>query len=612
MLALREARELSAVLNAAHFNSTPKERNTFMHRVALLAVLIAIFCSTTYAIAQPPGETHRVTLHPRLNAVAWLGETTSISDLFQHLPQEVYWVFHWNSNQQTGRWYGRDSDAESTSLVSTGQSMYIWGAANQTVRWEQQSALLVEFIALTVGRNDLAWAGDDEASFAQVVSSIGDALTSAQYWDRVREKWISLDVGDPSQETKRFNRGDTLVAYVDREARYHPAAGSYPDFRWWWDEDPNTAVMNQIDNAVRKTVDYIAEEYRLHAFAESGWSIAFGAEAWLNGWQGRRHVDTETGIKVMQLRDLIERVKSETNTEGCFGLVNGEGLLLVVFPTSGSVPTTCLDDQGSGVLVHEYTHVVQRAFRYPLDTPTWLVEGHARWVEHLWLVQHHTLPGERESLIRYATRQVDRCDNTPLSTTSYEDIEEEQCAYRLGFLAVAVLMDKSTDDGMLMWEYLERSRYEGYYSAFESIFDIALHDFYLEFSESKARWVSAECSESWADKVVDMRENPDCWSFQPEESTAPIEAGGVWDPGPSDLRSGEVVRLWSDYVHVYYVTHSAQGVAIVRHIPNWADFSEANCSESDIRHVERPSQQITYGLPYPPGEFQGDASRHCH
>lgn len=210
---------------------------------------------------------------------------------------------------------------------------------------------------------------------------------------------------------------------------------------------------------------------------------------------------------------------------------------------------------------------------------------------------------------------MEQCEDSPLRTTSYDDIGDRQCVYVLGFLAIAVLVDEHEDGDNSMWRFWERSERDGYYSAFQSTFGIALGDFYQEFAKSKTKWGNAGCGDWWEDKVVDMDENPECWSYSPQvvrPTTEVVGEGNGWEPGPNDLRSGELVRLRSDDVKVYYVTYSARGSATVRHIPTWADFTEANCAESDIRHVHYPSQQVSYGAAYPEGEFQRNPSRHCH
>lgn len=351
-----------------------------MRRVALLTSLIALLCSTYYAVGQSPDEEHRITLYPGWSAVGWLGKPASIGDLFQQLPQDVSWVYHWNANEQTWRSHSRNSDANATAILSTGQAIYILVHEHEAVEWQQQPAPLVKSIVLEVGYNLVAWAGADDTPFEQVVESFGDALSGAWHWSHSQQTWEWLNASEPHRESDRINRGDPLWIVVDQEAEFRPAAGVYPRVTLWGESHATQTVLMQVDNAVRKTVDFITEQYQLYAFSESDWSITFLVEDWLGGWQGQEFADTETEKTVRQLDDLHKRRKLEESVDGCFGLVNGEGLLLAFFPNSESTRASCLDDKGSGLLVHEYIHVVQHAFNYR-DTPLWLVEGHARWVE---------------------------------------------------------------------------------------------------------------------------------------------------------------------------------------------------------------------------------------
>ena len=584
-----------------------------MRRFVLPVVTIALLFSLTYSVGQSSAEAHRTTLHWGWNAVGWLGEPTTFGDLFAQLPQDVLEVYLWDSREESWTRHRRSSATESTGVVSVGESIVFWSPGTQTVEWHHPRTVLVKPIALETGANVVGWAGAHNTPFQQVVESVGDALKAAAYWNGPLQKWEYLNSANPQQESKSIKRGDVLWMVVDEDARYHPA-GRYPKVTLWGEGHTSATVLTQVDNAVRQAVDFIDERYQLYAFVGSGWSIAFRVEDWLEGWQGREFANTPTETTVQQLHDLYKRRDREGHKSGCFGLANSEGLLLAFFPDSQRTAKACLNDSGSGMLVHEYVHVVQHAFEYPI-TPSWLVEGHARWVQYFWLLQSGTLSGGPESLIRHATRQAERCSSTSLSTTSYDDIDEEGCSYVLGLLAVAVLVGRYSDDDISMWSFWERSNKEGYYDAFQSTFGIALHDFYLEFAKAKARWVGAGCSADWTDNGLDMGENPECWSYDPQEILAlgdVVDDHEEWEPSTNDLHTGEVVRLWSDYETVYFVTHSVEGSATVRHIPNWTDFAEANCAESDIRHIHHPAQQISvYPFSYVVGEFQRDSSRHC-
>ncbi|MCY3568044.1 MAG: hypothetical protein OXH38_05420 [Chloroflexi bacterium] len=68
------------------------------------------------------------------------------------------------------------------------------------------------------------------------------------------------------------------------------------------------------------------------------------------------------------------------------------------------------------------------------------------------------------------------------------------------------------------------------------------------------------------------------------------------------LVAGDLVRLRTDGISVYYVTRADDRTADLRHVQSWEDIEAASCGDRHIAAVV-PIQDVRQFQPFEPGDF---------
>lgn len=316
--------------------------------IALRAVLLAVFVAALWLsigparAEEPSGDGAGTALHPGVNLVGWVGEATSVSQIFREIPQlESVWAW----DQQLDKWLvaGRDTPPGlgSLRLLTAGMGLRLHIGGEEPVVWRRSSEPTRGLVRLWTGWNLVAWSGPDGAPLEQVAKGIGWSLRSLRRWDAASGQWAVWTSPERSAQPIAHSgshpqagvqRGEALWVEVARAVNWLQPTGILP--RIEFQDGVSEEVRTRVRQDLQAALSYFGEQYGIQA--DPSLRVFVEGQDWGGGGAG------------------------------------GNEIHLALF-------------SGRGTVIHEYFHILQEQLSGSSATfqddslPGWLSEGSAEW-----------------------------------------------------------------------------------------------------------------------------------------------------------------------------------------------------------------------------------------
>ena len=430
--------------------------------VAAILVALVVWAVSTpgVALAQDEAPTVTTRLHPGWNMVGWVGNTTSVTDLFAAIP-ELEQVRGWDTEAQRFRRSTRTSVGYRMGRLTPGQGLWLEVSGEATVDWERPVSERFVLLSLEAGLNLVGWTGSDGTPVEEAFRRFGDEVRYAFRWNAEAQRFDAyLPGAGPLNTLAELNRGDAIWVELAREARWWQSETGNTEFAF--DEGVSAERQVEVRKALANVIGFFAERYGVEPpdFALS------------SGEDSPSAVTTHFRGLPPASRVVLSRLEIENDI---------------------------VEDELESTLAHEYFHVLQHAFaRYPYP-PSWMTEGAATYAEGIYEV---SMLGRDGSAIRLIwTQRAERFGRTlkaleDESAPGYHNL----ATYPLGALAMDWLVAHATlGDGpssplpqpVAVAERGDHASYLEYYrlvaspgswmEAFETAFRVTPADFYPEF-----------------------------------------------------------------------------------------------------------------------------------
>ena len=479
--------------------------------IALRAVLLAVFVAAMWlsigpARAEEPsgGDGAGTALHPGVNLVGWVGEATSVSQIFREIPQlESVWA--WDS--QLDKWLvaGRDTPPGlgSLRLLTAGMGLRLHIGGEQPVVWRRSIEPTRGLVRLWTGWNLVAWSGPDGAPLEQVAKGIGWSLRSVQRWDAANQQWMAwtspersaqLIAASGSDPKAGMQRGEALWVEVARAVNWPQPTGVMP--RIEFQDGVSEEVRTRVRQDLQAALSYFGEQYGIQA-------------------------------------DPSLHVFVEGQDRGG-GSAGGNKIYLALSSDRRTV-------------IHEYFHVLQEQLSGSSTTfrsflPAWLSEGSAEWAAS----DSRVFEGKQPLESLYLRSLADPIwSGEPVSLRDSRLVAFFN-AYYHGRIAVGRLAVKSgTDSWVEFWRRLapndvpDHPRWTSsldWRTAFHEVFDISSSDFYAEFEVWRP-----DAMQRLLRNVLDLSAEANATQDRSGGAGGDYTTAAVWDLRWNDLTPG-----WSD------------------------------------------------------------------
>ena len=470
---------------------TRNARKAAMRLLTIAAALAALLLTIALTNAQEPSESQTAThLKPGINLVGWVGEPTSVSQLFREIPQlESIWA--WDAELDDWIVAGRGAPEWLGGLgrVWAGTGLRLVLGGEEPFLWQRSTEPTRGLVELRTGWNLVAWSGADDAPLEQVAKGIGWSLRELRLWDAANLRWeiwtspersaqliaaSATDQGatDEESEPATVRRGEALWVNVARSVNWLQPTDILP--RLVFAGGASDQLQARVREDLESVLAFFGQQYGIQANpTDFTIYIHKDADALIQAFKDDgAHIDAANAAAI--------RAVAATPAITAGGDIRIQ-------------QTHWLEDLSTRdiawaryTLTHEYFHVLQEQLSHPW-TSLWLVEGTASWVEsdHQVFDSSNTWEVAREGKLSNITEDTPSLRSTELRNASWE--------YKLGWLAIDRLTTAygsgsyvefwrrlaSTEIGPhSRWTSTSRSDWR---TAFQEMFGRSVSSFYTEF-----------------------------------------------------------------------------------------------------------------------------------
>ncbi len=443
----------------------PGLRRALVVGVALLALAAGLWSAHGSASAQAPAaNTITTELRPGWNLVGWMGPDTTTRALFDAIP-ELNLIVAWDGEAQRHRWAWRPAiGSRGLQEISRGRGLALHIRGESPVEWRRPAAEGVVLLPLRAGNNLVTWGGSDGMPVEEALDWLGDAVVGASRWNAdTRESERYRPGASAAANTLRtLNHGDALWVRLSEDASWWQSGTAGTEFVFEEPLHPETEAALRAE--VASVLAFFYENYGLEPVDLSVATyphLDFSASAWAGE------------INISKRR--------YSNPRPDF-----------------AIP-------------HEYFHVLQfewaKLSPNQFETPNWLIEGTATYMEGLYYEQRLGTTGAdvRADWWRFMTASTG--PPRPLDDWLYHHgirgNQQTTAGYFVGALATdwlvrraAALSAAERFDPLEPPELAARPDYDAHFEffrllptaatweeAFEAAFGIAVDDFYAAFEE---------------------------------------------------------------------------------------------------------------------------------
>ena len=455
------------------------------------ATLAALLLTIALANAQEPPETQTATrLEPGVNPIGWVGESTSVSQLFREIPQlESIWA--WDAELDDWIIAGRDAPEWLGGLgwVRAGMGLRLILGGEEPFAWQRSTEPTRGLVELRTGWNLVAWSGADGAPIEQVAKGIGWSLRELRRWNATNQQWTTwtspersaqliaasaTDQGatDEEAEPVTVRRGEALWVNVARSVNWLQPTDILP--RLVFPGGASDELQARVREDLESVLAFYGQQYGIQADPDFTIYIAKDADALIQAQK-------DDGDEIDAAGDASIRARWDRSG----GWARGGGRIVLKqasWPEDLSISEIA---QGRYWLTHEYFHILQRQLSDDRATSQWLVEGTADWVEGA----HQVLDGDLTLEELREREQTKLSPRTPTLRSAEKD--NAQWEYTLGWLAVDRLATAAGDESYIeFWRRLASTGIGPYdrwtstpdwRTAFQETFGLPVSSFYADF-----------------------------------------------------------------------------------------------------------------------------------
>ena len=455
-----------------------------------VAALAALLLTVALASAQEPPESQTATrLEPGLNLVGWVGESTSVSQLFNEIPQlESIWA--WDAELDDWIVAGRDAPEWLGGLgrVTAGMGLRLVLGGEEPFLWQRPTEPTRGLVELRTGWNLVAWSGADGAPIEQVAKGIGWSLRELRRWNAANQQWTAwtspersaqliatsaTDQGATDEEAKppTARRGEALWVNTTRSVNWLQPTDILP--RLIFPGGASDALQSRVREDLESVLAFYGQQYGIQADPDFTVYIPKDVEALIQAQKG----DSEA----------INDVKA-TYTRGLWsqagGWAGGEEIVVKQTSWPGNLPASDIS-WARYTLTHEYFHILQRQLSVGWATQ-WLVEGTATWAAN----DHQVIDGSGTWEEEREWKQSGLSSGLP-ALRSFES-RAASGQYTLGWLAVDRLATAAGDGSYIeFWRRLISTKIgphgrwistPDWRTAFQETFGVSVSSFYADFN----------------------------------------------------------------------------------------------------------------------------------
>ena len=397
-------------------------------------------------------------LQPGWNMVGWLGADVAASEIFDEVPN-LERISAWDAEHQRYQRRSRNTISRfGLRRLAPGRGLLVFVGGDDPVKWTRTVAEDSVLLQMHAGRNLVAWAGRDGTPVKEAFATFGDTFVHASLWDAPSGQYLRYHPGrESASPLLELNHGDALWVELTGDARWWQSGTAQPpvEFLGEFTEDEQAEIRAWVDSA--------------RAILAERWSV----EAPVTVYVGDLDSVTPT----------YRRVRGhDPSTEVCGN--HRDGIVFLILKEN------C---RGARLVAHEYFHAIQEHLsrgRYNA-APDWLIEGSAEYAESAATGVREPAATDRMQLDRDRDWALSRLVRYRLP--SLNEIERgaafdalpDDMGYRLGFLAVGRLVERSSEQSLLdFFEALGRPQL--WQEAFEGAFGITVSAFHEEFETYRA------------------------------------------------------------------------------------------------------------------------------
>ena len=455
----------------------------------LAAALATLLIAAGLANAQMPTAETGTTLHPGVNLVGWVGETASVSQLFDEIPQlEAVWA--WDAELDDWIVAGRDTPEWLGGLgrVTAGMGLRLVLGGEEPFLWQRPTEPTRGLVKLRTGWNLVAWSGADGAPIEQVAKGIGWSLRELRRWNAANQQWTTwtsperstqliatsaTDQGATNEEAEpvTVQRGEALWVNTARAVNWLQPTDILP--RLVFPGGASGALQSRVREDLESVLAFYGQQYGIQADPDFTIYVAKDVEALIQAYR-------DDGVEISDARAAYLRA----GWDGMGGSLFSEAIVV----KQASWPEDLRTSEIAWVryvLTHEYFHVLQGQLSHR-GASQWLVEGTATWAEgeHQVLDRGRTLEDAREGGVSAVTESTPSLRSTESNNAGWE--------YTLGWLATDRLTAVAGDESYIeFWRRLAPTEIGPHHrwtsrpdwrTAFQETFGVPVSSFYADFN----------------------------------------------------------------------------------------------------------------------------------
>ena len=490
------------------------------------ATLAALLLTIALASAQEPPESQTATrLEPGLNLVGWVGETASVSQLFDEIPQlESVWA--WDAELDDWIVAGRNAPEWLGGLgrVTAGMGLRFVLGGEEPFLWQRPTEPTRGLAKLRTGWNLVAWSGADGAPIEQVAKGIGWSLRELRRWNAANQQWeiwtsperstqlIATNATDQAAtdeeaEPITVRRGEALWVNTARSVNWLQPTDILP--RLIFPGGASDALQARVREDMESVLAFYGRQYGIQAEPDFTVYVAKDADALIQAYK-------DDGEEI----DDAEAARIRARWDRVAGWGGGE---IMVKQTKWPEDLSTSDiARGRYLLTHEYFHILQDQLSDSWASQ-WLVEGTADWVEG----GHQVLDGEQTLEALREREQSELSPRTP--TLRSAESKNARWEYTLGWLAIDHLTEAAGGGSYIeFWRRLASTDIGPHHrwtstpdwrTAFQETFGVPVSSFYADFdawqrgqiaangatassTEGDARWIRGRVTDESGAPVV--------------------------------------------------------------------------------------------------------------
>ena len=426
-------------------------RNAAMRLLTLAAALAALLLTIALTNAQEPPESQTAThLKPGINLVGWVGEPTSVSQLFDEIPQlESIWA--WDAELDDWIVAGRDAPEWLGGLgrVWAGTGLRLVLGGEEPFLWERSTEPTRGLVELRTGWNLVAWSGADGAPLEQVAKGIGWSLRELRRWDAANQRWTTwtspersaqliatnaADQGATGEEAEpaTVRRGEALWVNVARSVNWLQPTDILP--RLVFPGGASDELQARVREDLESVLAFYGQQYGIQAEPDFTVYVAKDAEALIQAQK-------DDGYEI----DADHEASIRARWEGTAGQIIRGGLIIRQDLWPEDLAAAQSTTFGDYVITHEYTHILQNQLPHEGGSATWLLEGGAEWAA-----------GEREALSGGQSLHDRRESQWARLRTFFPSLRSTEAGsgpfYLLGWLAMdRLIQEHGADSWIEIW-----------------------------------------------------------------------------------------------------------------------------------------------------------------